>query len=85
MAKTYKPCSLQELKELVSDKSIHLGDIDTSLITDMTELFKDSTRKNFDGLETWDILQPSHRRLGCFKGGEYVVHVLRSPCLQPAA
>ena len=90
MIKKYKPNSLQELKELVSDKSVHLGDIDTSLITDMTELFKDSTRKNFDGLETWDILrgeilQPSHRRLGCFKGGEYVVHVLRSPCLQPAA
>lgn len=54
MIKKYKPNSLQELKELVSDKSVHLGDIDTSLITDMTELFKDSTRKNFDGLETWD-------------------------------
>ena len=48
MIKKYKPNSLQELKELVSDKSVHLGDIDTSLITDMTELFKDSTRKNFD-------------------------------------
>lgn len=54
MIKKYKPNSLQELQELVSDKSVHLGDIDTSLITDMTELFKDSTRKNFDGLETWD-------------------------------
>ena len=54
MIKKYKPNSLQELKELVSDKSVQLGDIDTSLITDMTELFKDSTRKNFDGLETWD-------------------------------
>lgn len=54
MAKRYKPNSLQELKELVNDKSICLGDIDTSLITDMTELFKDSKRKNFDGLEAWD-------------------------------
>ena len=52
MIKKYKPNSLQELKELVSDKSVHLGDIDTSLITDMTELFKDSTRKNFDFLKT---------------------------------
>ena len=50
MIKKYKPNSLQELKELVSDKSVHLGDIDTSLITDMTELFKDSTRKNFEKL-----------------------------------
>lgn len=30
MAKIYKPKSLQELKELVNDKSVHLGDIDTS-------------------------------------------------------
>ena len=30
MIKKYKPNSLQELKELVSDKSVHLGDIDTS-------------------------------------------------------
>ncbi len=54
MIKKYKPNSLQELKELVSDKSVHLGDIDTSLITDMSWLFCDSIRMNFDGLETWD-------------------------------
>lgn len=39
MIKKYKPNSLQELKELVSDKSVHLGDIDTSLITDMNGAF----------------------------------------------
>lgn len=73
MAKTYKPCSLQELKELVSDKSIHLGDIDTSLITDMTELFKDSTRKNFDGLETWDTSNVTTMK-GMFCVAKYFNH-----------
>ena len=31
-----------------------MGDIDTSLITDMSELFKNSKRVNFEGLETWN-------------------------------
>lgn len=87
MIKKYKPNSLQELKELVSDKSVHLGDIDTSLITDMTELFKDSTRKNFDGLETerdydgmdvsqGEVFQPSYRELGRLVCNEHGVHIL---------
>lgn len=51
MIKKYKPNSLQELKELVSDKSVHLGDIDTSLITDMTELFKTQRAKTSTALK----------------------------------
>ena len=39
MIKKYKPCSSKELRELVKDDSICLGDIDTSLITDMSWLF----------------------------------------------
>ena len=54
MIKKYKPCSSKELRELVKDDSICLGDIDTSLITDMSWLFCDSKRTNFDGLETWN-------------------------------
>ena len=54
MIKKYKPCSRKELRELVKDESICLSDIDTSLITDMSWLFCDSIRMNFDGLETWD-------------------------------
>lgn len=73
MIKKYKPNSLQELKELVSDKSVHLGDIDTSLITDMTELFKDSTRKNFDGLETWDTSNVTTMK-GMFCVAKYFNH-----------
>ena len=33
MIKKYKPCSRKELRELVKDESICLGDIDTSLIS----------------------------------------------------
>lgn len=73
MAKIYKPKSLQELKELVNDKSVHLGDIDTSLITDMTELFKDSKRKNFNGLETWDTSNVTTMK-GMFYRAKYFNH-----------
>ena len=50
----YKPQTKEELKKLAEDENIYLGDIDTSLITDMSELFKNSNRDNFEGLETWN-------------------------------
>ena len=50
----YKPQTREELQKLVQDESIYLGDIDTSLITDMSELFQNSKRVNFEGLETWN-------------------------------
>ena len=50
----YKPQTKEELRILIQDESIYLGDIDTSLITDMSELFQNSKRVNFEGLETWD-------------------------------
>ena len=50
----YKPQTKEELRILIQDENIYLGDIDTSLITDMSELFKNSKRVNFEGLETWD-------------------------------
>ncbi len=51
----YFPKTKEELKALCDDESIYLGDIDTSKITDMSELFKDSDRKNFSGIENWDV------------------------------
>lgn len=50
----YKPKNLDELKNLVANKFIHLGNIDTSAITDMSFLFDESSRTNFDGIEKWD-------------------------------
>ncbi|WP_233703870.1 BspA family leucine-rich repeat surface protein [Helicobacter felis] len=68
-AKKYCPQSKEELKKLVADESVHLGDIDISKITDLSFVFcsvnnqldavvngdpRAFTRKSFDGLETWD-------------------------------
>ena len=38
----YQPRTKEELKDLCEDESVYLGDIDTSLITDMSKLFQDS-------------------------------------------
>lgn len=51
----YKPTTKQELKVLVNDLSIDLGDIDTSLITDMRRLFENTNRTDFSGIENWDV------------------------------
>ncbi|BDB65740.1 hypothetical protein T36_2219 (plasmid) [Helicobacter cinaedi] len=51
----YKPQTKEELKELVKDESIHLGDIDTTHITNMSSLFEDSTRNDFSGIEKWNV------------------------------
>ncbi|TEY00744.1 BspA family leucine-rich repeat surface protein [Campylobacter sp. US33a] len=50
----HTPKIKSELKKLVDDPNINLGDIDTSNITDMSFLFKNSTRKDFSGIESWD-------------------------------
>lgn len=53
--KIYKPQTKEELKKLANDESIHLGDIDVSAITDMSELFERSKRTDFSGIESWDV------------------------------
>ncbi len=53
MAK-YTPKTREELRYLVEDDSIYLGDIDTSNITDMFELFERSQRRDYSGIELWD-------------------------------
>lgn len=53
MAK-YSPKTKEELEKLVSDESVNLGDIDTSNITDMSNLFEGSDREDFSGIEKWD-------------------------------
>ncbi len=51
----YHPASKEELKKLVEDESIYLGDINTSFITDMSRLFENSKRTDFSGIEKWKI------------------------------
>ena len=53
--KTYKPETKEELKVLVDNESISLGDINTSKITDMSGLFYESQRDNYTGIESWDV------------------------------
>ncbi|WP_267525190.1 BspA family leucine-rich repeat surface protein [Campylobacter sp. MG1] len=43
-----------ELKALCDDLNANLQDIDTSLINDMSELFKDSLRSDFSFINHWD-------------------------------
>ncbi|WP_233705228.1 BspA family leucine-rich repeat surface protein, partial [Helicobacter bizzozeronii] len=57
----------EELKKLVADESVHLGEIDISQITDLSFVFSngdteyedDETesfeRQDFEGLEDWDV------------------------------
>ena len=51
----YLPKDKEELKTLIKDNNIYLGDIDTSLITDMSYLFPAATnRKDYSGIENWN-------------------------------
>ena len=51
----YTPFTFIELNKLVNNESIYLGDIDTTYIKDMDSLFKDSNRKDFSGIEKWNV------------------------------
>ncbi|OBV29474.1 hypothetical protein BKN38_02340 [Helicobacter sp. CLO-3] len=51
----YTPKTKEELQNLARDEGIYLGDIDTSHITDMRMLFWGSERKDFSGIERWDV------------------------------
>lgn len=51
----YKPESKKELQELVDNLDINLGDIDVSNITDMRDLFYETNRIDFSGIENWDV------------------------------
>ncbi|WP_299041545.1 DarT ssDNA thymidine ADP-ribosyltransferase family protein [uncultured Campylobacter sp.] len=53
--KLYAPQSKDELMGLICDEDIYLGDIDTSAITDMSELFYKIRREDFSGIESWDV------------------------------
>ncbi|ADG70914.1 BspA family leucine-rich repeat surface protein [Brachyspira murdochii] len=50
----YKPKNKIELRSLIENNNIYLGDIDTSLITDMSYLFRKTNRKEYSGIENWN-------------------------------
>ena len=51
----YKPNTKKELKALCDNKTINLGEIDTSKITAMSCLFYSDVRKDYSGIENWDV------------------------------
>lgn len=51
----YFPETRYELRKLVCNESIKLWEIDTSKITDMYNLFYQSERKDFTGIEDWNV------------------------------
>ena len=51
----YKPQTKEELRTLIQDENIYLGDIDTSLITDMSRLFSSTKREDFSGIDKWNV------------------------------
>ncbi|MEI0445659.1 BspA family leucine-rich repeat surface protein [Brachyspira intermedia] len=51
----YKPQTKEELRNLIQDENIYLGDIDTSLITDMSGLFSLIKREDFSGIGDWNV------------------------------
>lgn len=51
----FKPSNSEELKMLLKNKNVYLGDIDTSLITNMECIFKDVERNTLRGIEKWNV------------------------------
>lgn len=58
----FHPKTKEELIKLVDDPKVYLGDIDTSNVTDMSDLFTLSERTNFSGIETWDVSNVENMR-----------------------
>ncbi|WP_293651892.1 BspA family leucine-rich repeat surface protein, partial [uncultured Campylobacter sp.] len=51
----YHPKTNEELKDLISHENVKLSEIDISKVSDLSELFKDSKRSDFSGIEDWDV------------------------------
>lgn len=51
----FSPKTKDELKALISDKSVYLGDIDTSTITDMSYLLFSWAKSFNQSIKTWQI------------------------------
>ncbi|WP_281769759.1 BspA family leucine-rich repeat surface protein, partial [Helicobacter ailurogastricus] len=75
--KRYFPKTNEELKELVKDENIHLGEIDVSGVEDMSGVFSDSQRQNFEGLESWDVSKVKNMT-GMFAGAKHFNHDISS-------
>lgn len=73
----YTPKNKAELKKLIKDKNIYLGDIDISNITNFKDLFRKSRRRDFSGIETWDTSKVTNMDY-CFDEAEHFNHNIES-------
>ena len=64
------PRDSKELKKLVRLKSTNLADIDVSHLEDLNYVFRNSRRRDFSGIETWDVSNVRSMR-GMFAGCPY--------------
>ncbi len=67
---TYQPKTKAELKKLVKDYKIYLGDIDVTCTKNFASLFAGSRRKYFDGIELWDTSKVTTME-DCFSGAKH--------------
>lgn len=74
--KIWTPKSKDDLKKLIN-ANISLSCIDTSLITDMSEVFKDSKRTDFSGLEKWNVSNVTTMK-AMFLNAEHFNHNINS-------
>lgn len=51
----YQPKSKPDLMELINTTSISLSSIDISLLTDLSAVCKNTIRKDFSGIEKWNV------------------------------
>ncbi len=83
----YCPESKEELRELIADPKVNLGDIDTSQITDMSNLFQGIDRLDCSGVETWDTSNVKDMSnilgdcFGAYRAFDKFSSALRSPAV----
>ncbi len=75
--KGFQPQTTTELKVLCNDETIKLDEIDISKITDMKGIFENSKRKDFNGLETWDVSHVKSME-NMFKNAQYFNHPIET-------
>ena len=75
MIKKYAPNNKKELFRFLDNPNINLGEINTSKITDMSELFLNSTRQDFSGIESWNTENVTSMRAMFFGAINFNVNI----------
>lgn len=71
------PKNKAELKKLIKDKNIYLSDINVSKMKNFKDLFKNSRRRDFGGIEKWDTSKVTTME-SYFEEAEFFNHDIES-------